>query len=135
MGLKKKIKEEVGYMKKGAKILPKVLAKKGKEWFKTQVEAAREQAKAEREIRKAARAAEREAFKEESVRQAKIRGIEKAKKGKAGWRGALQELGAVGDSMSVGKMLGVEPSKKETVIPSAGSYLMGGLGEKKKKKK
>lgn len=141
-----KIKTELGYMKKGAKILPRVLAKKSKEWMKTQVEAAKEKARIEREIEAAAKAAETEAYKVEAIRQAKIKGAKRAKKGRTGWRGALQEVGAIGDSLSLGGVLGVETGKKSERVVSrseikglgdidAGSYLMSGLGEKKKKKK
>ena len=145
--IKAKVKTELGYMKKGAKILPKVLARKGKEWVKSQVEAARERAKAEREIEAAAKAAEKEAYKAEAVRKAKIRGRVKARKGRAGWRGALQEIGEVGESLSVGGMLGLEPEKKQPskVVSrtelqglgqiDAGSYIMSGLDGKKKKQK
>ena len=144
--IKGKLKTELGYMKKGAKILPKVLARKGKEWVKSQVEAARERARMEKEIEAAAKAAEKESYKAEAIRQAKIRGMEKAKKGRAGWRGALQDIGDIGESMSVGGMLGIKPEKKQPrkVVSrdeikglgqiDAGSYIMSGLGEKKKKK-
>jgi hypothetical protein len=142
--VKAKIKTELGYMKKGAKILPKVLAKKGKQWVKAQVQAAKERAKAEREIEAAAKAAEREAYKTEAIRQAKLRGRLKAKKGRAGWRGALQEVGEIGERMSLGGVLGVETKKPERVVRrsemeglagmSSSSYLFSGLGKKKKKK-
>lgn len=145
-GIKVKIKTELGYMKKGVKVLPKVVLKKGKQWVKSQIQAAKESAKLEREIGAAAKAAERKAYKSAAIKQAKLRGIAKAKERKTGWRGQLQEVGEIGDRMSVGKMLGVETGKKpEKVVRrseveglagmSASDFLFSGLGKEKKKKK
>lgn len=121
-------------MKKGAKVLPSVIAKKGKEWIKGQVEAAKERAKIEKELEKEVKAAELAAYKAEAIKQAKIRGKAKAKKGTTGARGALAELGEIGDSLSVGGILGIgdakETSKKGKL--SVSNYLFSGLGKKKK---
>lgn len=132
-----KVKKELGFIKKGAKVLPRVIAKKSKQWFKDQVKIAREKARMEREIEKEARKAELAAYKEERIKQAKIRGIAKGKKRTLGARGTLAELGKIGDRMSVGSILGLgevqEKGKKGEL--SASDYLFSGLGEKKKKKK
>lgn len=144
--IKAKIKKELGYMKKGAKVLPSVVVRKGKAWVKTQIEEARERAKVEKQIEAAAKAAEREAYKVEAIKQAKIRGAKRATKVKAGWRGALQEVGAIGESLSLGGILGVETGKKQEKVVrkseldglagmDSSSYLFSGLGKKPKKKK
>lgn len=136
-GVKNKVKTELGYMKEGAKVLPKVLVKKGKKWFKDQVEAAKEKARIEREVEKEAKEAELAAYKEERIKQAKLRGAAKAKKGTTGARGVMGELGKIGDSMSVSSLLGMEEvqgePKKDKL--SVGGYLLSGLGENEKKKK
>jgi len=146
--LKGKLKIELGYIKEGAKVLPKVVVKKGKEWIKKQVQAAKESAELEREIEAAAKAAEKDAYKAEAIKQAKIRGIERAKKRKAGWREQLQEVGAIGDRLSVSKIVGLETEKaekeSENVVRraevdgladiSVSDFLFSGLREKKKKK-
>jgi len=135
--IKTKIKTELGFMKRGAAVLPKVIAKKGKLWMKGQVEAARERGRIEREAEKIARKAEEAAYREERIKQAKIRGKARAKKGVKGARGVLAELGHIGDSMSVGSMIGMEDvqekAKRGSMSPS--DFLFSGFGEKKKKKK
>lgn len=131
-----KVKKELGYMKKGAKLLPRVIGRKSKQWFKGQVEAAREQARIERQVEKEAREAELAAYKEERIEQAKLKGIAKGKRQTRGVRGTLAELGKIGDRMSVGDMIGlgdVQEKGKKVKTMSASDYMFGGLGQKEKK--
>lgn len=132
-GIRAIFKRELGFMAKGAKILPKVAAKKGKAWMKTQIEAAKEKAIAEREAEKAAKAAELLAFKKESIRQAKIKGTLRAKKRGKGARGVLAELGQIGERMSVGEMLGVDTTGKKGKTMSSADYIFGGKPQKQDK--
>ena len=76
MDVKKRLKKEAHYMKRGAKLLPKIVAKKiaekGKAWWEQQKEIG--------ELHKQARKAEREAYKMAVIKEAKKRGNQRAKK-------------------------------------------------------
>lgn len=123
--MKKKIKTELGYMGKGAKVVGKVAAKKGKAWLKAQIAEAKEQSRIAGETRKAVQAAELQAFRKESVKQATIRGKQKAQaRARAGSR-----------PFSVAGILGFEEMQKgQGKGLGASEYLFGGLGKKGPKK-
>lgn len=116
MGLKEKVKRELGYMKLGAKRLPKAASKKITGWAKGQYQAAKERAILERRIETEARKAETEAYEEERIRLAKIEARKRARR-KAAGRGILAQLGEAGERMGTS------------------NYMFEGLGHKKKRRR
>ena len=131
MGFKEKIKREFGYMKVGAKVLPSVAAKKAKGWVKGQLEAAKQRAILEREIDREANVAEAAAYKEERIKQARIRGGQKAMQRASGQGGILAQLGAAGERMNVSDMLGLSTGKKSQEMGSPSDYLFSGMPQRK----
>lgn len=128
--IKAKMSRELGYMKKGAKLLPRVVAKKGKKWLKGQIQAARERAKADEAMRKKVAAAERAAYEAEAVLQAKARGKARAKRGVRPF-GVAEILGFEGLSEKAKP----KPLREDLLglgEIDTGSYLMSGLRKKKK---
>jgi uncharacterized protein YgiM (DUF1202 family) len=133
MGVKEKLKRELGFMKKGAKVLPKVVGQKAKGWVKGQYEAAKERAILEKQIEAEAKKAEAEAYKEERIRLAKVQAQKRARS-KAAGKGLLAQLGEAGERMSLSNLLGVPEGKQGSQsMDGAGSYIMSGLEQPKKK--
>lgn len=141
MGVKERVKKELGYMKKGAKVLPKVVAKKGKEWLGDQIVAAKERAAEEKKIAKAVHAAETEAYKVERIQKARERGMARARKGGKGGSGIAEMLG-FGSNVLAPEKRTVKEGKR--LIGSnnlglanidIGGHIMGDLGKKSVKKK
>lgn len=134
MGVTEKVKREIGYMKRGAKILPKIVGQKAKGWAKGQWEAAKQRAILEKEIEAEGKKAEVAAYKEEAIRQARIRGEARAKKKVAG-KGILAQLGEAGERMSLGSLLGVPEGKNGSQdMGSPSDYVFSGLGKTQTKK-
>lgn len=133
MGLKKRLKEEAHYIKLGAKALPKVAGQKAKGWAKGQWEAAKQRAIMEKEIEAEAKKAGAEAYKEERIKLAKEKAIERAKQRAKGGSGILAQLGAAGERLSDSDLFGMPKSSKE--MGSTSEYIFGGLGQPKKKKR
>lgn len=132
MGLKEKVKTELGYMKKGAKVLPKVVGKKVTGWAKGQYEAAKQRAILEREIEAEAKKAEREAYKEERIKIAREDAVKRARK-KASGKGILAQLGEAGERMSLSDLIGSGGGKGIGDVGSTSDYIFSGFGQQKKK--
>lgn len=130
MTLKKRIKKELGFMGKGAKVAGKVVARKGKQWLKAKVAEAKAEAMVIAETQKATKKAEQQAFREEAIHQARIRGKQRAKgRRDTGFSGLI----ASGSKMSVAESLGfsgLDPKKMNT-----GSFLMSGFPKQPKQPK
>lgn len=139
-GIRQKVKAELGYMKKGATVLPHVVKEAVKEraraWWEEKKEEGRQMRLAEREAKEAEKEAERTAYKETMVAQARQRGIAKAKKraegGGAG--GILAQLGQAGRNISVADSIGLEglgqPVRRQRQNGSSlvSSHIFEGLG-------
>lgn len=115
-------------MRKGAKVLPNVLGKKLKGWISNGWQEYKENVRLKQQARVIEDEAEKTAYKEELMKQAKIRGVEK---GKRRARGSSRESG-------IAEMLGfndfVEGSKKEGDALGCSTFLFEGLGKKEKEK-
>lgn len=145
--MKEKVKRELGFIGKGAKLLPKVAGQKVKGYIKAQAQMARERSAAEAEARLLGKVAETEAYKEESRKQAvlkgRARGIARAK---GQGSGLLAQLGEVGTRLQdplgyyqprtrMGKVksgfedpLGMGGLTGKP-MPSTGAYLLSGLSQ------
>jgi hypothetical protein len=137
---KGRVRTELGYMTKGAKVLPHVVGQKVKAsaraWWEEKKEEGRQMKLAEREARLAEKQAEREAYKEAMVTQARQRGIAKAKKraaggGAGGW---LQQLGEAGQRMSVAEGIGLDTKGAISAGESAFGYQFQGLPSTKRQR-
>jgi hypothetical protein len=136
MGLKKRLKEEAHFIKLGAKALPKAVGQKAKGWAKGQFEAAKQRAIMEKEIDVEAKKAEAEAYKEERIKLAKVKAIERARQRAKGGSGILAQLGEAGERMSLSDLLGVPEGKQGSQeMGSPNDYIFSGLGQKKKKRR
>lgn len=142
-GLRAKIKTEFGFMKKGAKVLPRVVATKGKGWLKGQIAASRERAREQKEIDMIAGEVEQAAYRKEMVIQAKLKGKRRARgestgSGKGRRSGGIAELLGFEDLMGFGQD-GKQPKRttQRSEISSLGNIDIGGhiLGDFAKKKK
>ena len=140
-GLRAKIKTELGFMKKGAKVLPKVVAKKGKGWLKGQIAASRERAREQREIDMITGEVEQAAYRKESILEAKRKGKARAREkstGKGRRSGGIAELLGFQDLMGFGQD-GKQPKRtaQRNELSGLGNIDIGGtiLGDFAKKKK
>jgi len=105
MGLKEKLKRELGYMRLGAK----VMGKKAGQVVKARIEEERQRQREQASIRAEYKKLEETAYKKEMKRQAVIAGQRRARGLPAkpsGWRGTLQKAGAIGESLQLDDMLG-----------------------------
>lgn len=141
-GLKARIKTEIGYMKKGAKVLPKVVAKKGKTWLKNQVEASRARRAEQEEIDMIAKEAEAMAYRKEKFIQAKKRGQRKAREEFAGKPTKKGSGGGIAEMLGFEEFAGFGKQAKQPVRQNElsnmgnidiGSAILGDYGKKKKK--
>jgi len=133
VGFKARVKTELGYMKAGAKVLPKAVGEKVKAsaraWWEEKKEEGRQMRQAEQEAKLAEKEAEREAYKVEMVAQARQRGVAKAKKraaggGSGGW---LKQLGEAGQRLSVADSIGLDTKGAVAAGESAFGYQFQGL--------
>lgn len=131
MDLTKRLKEEAHYIKVGAKVLPSVAGKKIKEYAKGKFAEAKEQARLQKEVEAEAKKAEREAYREELIVQAKARGTARGKS-KVGKGGLLAQLGEIGNRINIAGDLGLDLGSGES--GSSSGFLFEGLGEPKKKR-
>jgi hypothetical protein len=127
MGLIQRIKTEFHYMRLGAKVLPKILGNKLKASLKGKWEEIKENARYQVEIESEARRIEKEAYKEELLRQAALTGKEKARRKATGQGGTLNELAEIGKRMSQDNSMNEEMSAAE--------FLFGGLPKKRKEER
>jgi len=149
-GVTRKIKRELGYMKVGAKRLPSFVGQKIKEYYKASKQMGEQRKAAQAEARLLEKLGEAEAFKEESRRQAVLRGraagVARAKRTGAGSGlfGQLQDVGTrlqpyvekvqrYGVRLDKSDMFGMgELQKRGQQFGSASSYIFSGLSEKRR---
>lgn len=139
-GLRAKIKTELSFMKKGAKVLPKVVAKKGKGWLKGQIAASRERAREQREIDMITGEVEQAAYRKESILEAKRKGKARARgesTGKGRRSGGIAELLGFEDLVGFGSP-SKQPARKSELFGlgniDIGGTILGDFAKKKKKR-
>jgi hypothetical protein len=137
--LAQKAKRELGFMKKGAKVLPKVIAQKAKGWAVGQYAAAKERAQFEKQLEEEAKKAEQQAYKTARIKQAQEKGRQAGEKKASGGSGILASFRDAGERLNMSDILGfqepsVSPQQAKTQaqkspIMDTGSVLFEGLGD------
>jgi len=128
MGLKDKIKQELHYMKLGAKVLPKISGQKVKGFVTAKWAEFKENAREQAQIESEARKAEKQAYREETIKQAILTGQAKARRKAASQGGMLDELAEIGKRMGGEDNIGFS-SKQEM---NASEFVFSGLPKKRK---
>lgn len=134
VSLKDRIKREAGFMAKGAKVLPTVLAKKTKTYVSAQIQAGREQRRlelqAEAEAQDEANAAYKrvlaEELKKNAIKKAEARArAQAAGQGNSGG-GFLSQLGQAGTRLGGIDVVGVRDMQKNHKAESPSNYIFSG---------